>query len=139
MMDLTPGTPDGPCCCRPVRVRRPRTGGWSWCRPSLTTPARPLGGKRDHRRGDARQRFHGLFDLLAHRFPSLHRARIDANRKEHLAVADHDVRYGAGVGDLAAVGGRNRRKAFENLFFGQRHARNLPARLVEFVTLDRAG
>ena len=34
---------------------------------------------------------------------------------------------------LAAIGGCDRRKAFENLIFGGRHVRNLPARFSGFV------
>ena len=87
-------------------------------------PALRSAVKRHQRRLHARHRAHGLFGALAHRFPALHRAGIDRDREEHLAVADDHVGQRAGRRQRRAVGARHLGEAVENLLLGRRHLRS---------------
>ena len=80
-----------------------------------------LGGQRDHRRGDARDRPHGGFRLRAHVFPCAGFRGIDIDREEHLAVGDRDRRQHVGVGQGDAARRRHLREAIKNLLLRYAH------------------
>ena len=79
-------------------------------------------GQRDERGLHARQRAHRLLGALAHGLPGLHLRRVDADRKEHLAVGRDHVRKRAGIGQRDALGALDALETREHLLFGHCHA-----------------
>src|SRR5262249_43998679 len=94
---------------RRARVRRRRRRGAGLA----------LGGQRDHRGGDARQRAHRLLRALTHAFPGLDLGGVDGDREEYLAVAGDHLGQRAGLRQRRALGRWYGFETRQHLLFGR--------------------
>src|SRR5580704_13342200 len=69
-------------------------------------------------------------------FPLLHRAGIDADGVNHLAVGDDDVGQRPGLGELLALRARDFGERGQNVVFHGRHADSLQARGQAVAAVD---
>src|SRR6516165_6863384 len=111
MIASTPGTPIGEGALRGAGPLAARSGAGGCLRSAVSATI------ADSTPGTART----AASARAHAFPGLHGSRIDRDREEHLAVADHHLRELAARRERRAVWAGDPGEAVENLLFGGCH------------------